>query len=263
MSWKYLFGNGIGTSHVRAGTRCQDEVAVATVPSGDGQDVLAIFVCDGAGSATQGGPGAEIAVQASLDLLERRASDEAFGLTENLGLDFLQTARDAIEARVSQGEHVARDYACTYLALLSSESLGTLVVQLGDGGIVLDWGDGLTCVTEPMNGEYANSTKFLTEEDFRDVAQIRYVGSRIVRAAVFSDGLQSLGVNQGHNAPHESFFRPFFEALEATPMPQDDDHPLQAALGRFLQSDQVNERTDDDKTLALAVWTTDGVSGAD
>ena len=218
-----------------------------------GHDLLAIFVCDGAGSAAQGGTGAELAVEASLAFIGERTAEGEMELSDGLSRALLQAARAAIDERVGQGSYVARDFACTYLALLSADTLGTLLIQIGDGGIVVDLGDGLRCLTEPMNGEYANTTRFLTEDDFLDVAQVCHVTARVNRAALFSDGLQALSVDQATNTPHVPFFRPFFEALEKTAMPE-DDHPLQGALSRFLQDDRVNERTDDDKSLALAVW---------
>lgn len=254
LSWNYIFGNEVGTSHVRAGTRCQDEVAVAVDRTAEGRDVLAIFVCDGAGSAAEGGTGAELAVQASLDFLAEHAPRLDFELSDGLARALLGTARKAIDERGVQSETAVREYACTYLAVLSVDSLGTIVIQLGDGGIVVDFGEGLGCLTEPMNGEYANSTRFLTEAGYLELAQIRCVETRVHRAAIFTDGLQSLGIDQATNTPHEPFFRPFFGALESTPVPKDDDHPLQGAFTRFLQSDQVNQRTDDDKSLAVAVW---------
>jgi hypothetical protein len=54
------------------------------------------------------------------------------------------------------------------------------------------------------------------------------------------------------NTAHVPFFTPFFNVL-ATATAAQEDH-LQAELVRFLQSSAVNERTDDDKTLALAHW---------
>ena len=53
------------------------------------------------------------------------------------------------------------------------------------------------------------------------------------------------------NTAHEPFFKPFFSILAKTTSDQEDQ--LEAALVGFLNSEAVNERTDDDKTLALAV----------
>ncbi|MGA0525444.1 protein phosphatase 2C domain-containing protein, partial [Escherichia coli] len=50
--------------------------------------------------------------------------------------------------------------------------------------------------------------------------------------------------------PHQPFFEPMFSVLRRTE--PSDCEGLSAQLGQFLNSPQVNERTDDDKTLVLA-----------
>ncbi|EFC7107168.1 protein phosphatase 2C domain-containing protein, partial [Escherichia coli] len=52
--------------------------------------------------------------------------------------------------------------------------------------------------------------------------------------------------------PHVPFFTPFFNGLAAATQEQLDLLP--ELLKQFLSSPAVNERTDDDKTLALALW---------
>ena len=53
------------------------------------------------------------------------------------------------------------------------------------------------------------------------------------------------------NTPHDPFFAPFYKVLSSVGEGKEDE--LTAALVDFLNSDRVNERTDDDKTLALAL----------
>lgn len=38
-------------------------------------------------------------------------------------------------------------------------------MQIGDGGVVVDFGHGLQLPLTPMVGEYANMTHFITDED--------------------------------------------------------------------------------------------------
>ena len=113
-------------------------------------------------------------------------------------------------------------------------------------------GNGLTVPISPMVGEYANMTNFVTDENAIDVLAVITLPARPDRVAVFSDGVQRLALNMATNTAHGPFFKPFFEVLsKATPEHEDQ---LQVELERFLQSPAVNERTDDDKTLALAHW---------
>ncbi|EOD2289449.1 protein phosphatase 2C domain-containing protein, partial [Escherichia sp. TWPC-MK] len=53
-------------------------------------------------------------------------------------------------------------------------------------------------------------------------------------------------------SPHVPFFTPFFNGLASATQEQLDLLP--ELLKQFLSSPAVNERTDDDKTLALALW---------
>ena len=91
-------------------------------------------------------------MQASLDFLAEHATRQDFELNDGLARALLGTARKAIDERGGAERTAEREYACTYLAALSADSLGTMVIQLGDGGIVVDLGEGLRCLTEPMKG---------------------------------------------------------------------------------------------------------------
>jgi hypothetical protein len=253
LTWNYVFANHVGDSHVRSGLPCQDEVAATCCVDTSGETVLGVFLSDGAGSAERGGIGAELAVQHALSYL----GTDLVGLSvdRELGTSIITRIRGAILETAERHGHPARDYASTFLALICARSQGTLLIQQGDGGIVVDRGNGWECLTLPLNGEYANSTRFLTDGDANESTQIVMTDEPINRAALFSDGLSSLALNQADNSPHVPFFRPFFEALENSGHPVDDyDHPLQAALVSFLGSENVRARSDDDKSLAIAMW---------
>ncbi|EJN10128.1 hypothetical protein PMI40_00215 [Herbaspirillum sp. YR522] len=94
-------------------------------------------------------------------------------------------------------------------------------------------------------------TSFITDENAVEVLLTKAYVNQATLAAVFSDGIQRIALNMATNTPHEPFFAPFFKTLKSTTDEQEDQ--LQGLLAKFLASPQVNERTDDDKTLALAV----------
>ena len=74
----------------------------------------------------------------------------------------------------------ARDFACTFLGVVSSP-LGTLVLQIGDGGVVLDAGAGLELAIAPMTGQYANMTNFVTDEDAIEVLATKTFPDPVLR----------------------------------------------------------------------------------
>jgi hypothetical protein len=127
----------------------------------------------------------------------------------------------------------------------------TLALQIGDGGIVLDVGNGIELAITPMTGEYANATHFVTDDDAPQRLTVRVYAQPARRAAAFSDGLQRLALDLASGTPHEPLFTRLFGVLAGATAANLDD--LQQALLRFLDGAGVNERTDDDKSLALAV----------
>jgi serine/threonine protein phosphatase PrpC len=119
--------------------------------------VLSMFVADGAGSAKCGGEGAELAIQAGAAFLGKHLEQAEFGLSDEWAVRCVISVRERIYSRAAETGKTARDYACTFLALVALP-MATLVFQVGDGGIVLDVGSGLEVAVQPMTGEYVNMT---------------------------------------------------------------------------------------------------------
>lgn len=234
------------------GTACQDSCFAQVETDLAKPPFLSIFVADGAGSAPHGGTGAELAIEAAAVFVgQNYAQAVEFALNDYWAVECIQSVRAKIYAAADQQGAKARDYACTFLAVVASP-FATLLMQIGDGGIVVDVGNGLEVPISPMTGEYANMTNFVTDENAIDVLEVRTFSSRAEKVAVFSDGVQRLALNMATNTAHAPFFTPFFTVLATATVAQEDH--LQTELVRFLRSPAVNERTDDDKTLALAQW---------
>jgi len=219
------------------------------VPAGK-TPVLSVFVADGAGSAQHGGEGAEIAIKAAAEFMQKKLALTEFGLGDDFAVDCVMAVRAALFSAAEKERVRAREFACTFLGVVSTNQ-GTLIMQIGDGGIVIDIGNGLEVPIVPMSGEYANMTHFVTDEDAVDRLESRAFSQPVVKAAAFSDGVQRLALQMDTNTAYEPFFSPFFKVLSTATAEQEDQ--LQDALMRFLNSEAVNDRTDDDKTLALAV----------
>jgi hypothetical protein len=207
-------------------------------------------VSDGAGSATRGGEGAELAIQAAAAFIENKLKLAEFGFNDEFAVECCISIREKLFEKAEATGFLARDFACTFLGVLCSNQ-ATLVMQIGDGGVVIDVGNGLEVPIVPMAGEYANMTHFVTDEDAIGTLVTKIFPAPAIRVAAFSDGLQRLALNMATNTAHEPFFDPFFKVLASVSTEQEEQ--LQGALATFLGSAAVNERTDDDKTLALAV----------
>jgi hypothetical protein len=190
-----------------------------------------------------------MAMSATAHFLKERMRQDGFIADEALLLECVNAVRMHITATAAAANLRPRDYACTYLGVVSTRS-EAVMVQVGDGGIVVDIGDGLTLPVVPMSGEYANMTYFVTDEDALTRVQTKQLSAAVRRLAVFTDGIQRLAINMADNTPHAPFFSRFFEVLGNSTL-QDEDK-LHDALLAFLASGPVDERTDDDRTLVLA-----------
>jgi Protein phosphatase 2C len=248
--WRHVAASVIGTSHISAGSACQDSCLVLLDEAQDKSPFLSIFISDGAGSASNGGEGAELAVEASAALLAKLLELPKLELNDEIAVQFVLAIRERIYDHAAKCGLAARDFACTYIGVLSSAQ-GTLIIQIGDGGVVVDGGQGLEVPIIPMSGEYANMTHFITDENAIDVLATKLYSGKITKIAAFTDGIQRLALNMADNTAHPPFFANFFNVLSKSTLSQEEQ--LHDALVGFLNSASVNERTDDDKTLALAV----------
>lgn len=252
VTWRIVAASVVGTSHIATGSSCQDSCFVQVETDRDKTSLLTIFVADGAGSAPHGGTGAEMAIEAAADFVgQQYAQAGGYIFTDDWAVECIQAVRAKIYAAAERQGTKVRDYACTFLGVVASP-FATLLMQIGDGGIVVDVGNGLVVPIIPMAGEYANMTNFVTDENAIDVLEVMILPARPDKVAVFSDGIQRLALNMTNNTAHVPFFTPFFTVLATAAMAQEDH--LQVGLEQFLNSPAVNERTDDDKTLAFACW---------
>lgn len=250
LTWRVVAAAEAGTSHLMHSRPCEDRCRARVECTASGVPVLSVFVADGAGSASFGAAGAELAVEAGGRFLSACLQRPDFQLDEGLPGALLDKIRGRIEAAAASDACMPSDFACTFLAVVSTPA-AALVMQIGDGGVVLDTGHGLELAISPMSGEYANTTHFVTDDDAPCRMQYRMYRYPALRVAAFSDGMQRLALDMATGTPHVPLFARLFDVIAAASPAQTDQ--LQPALVRLLTSAGVNERTDDDKSLALAV----------
>jgi hypothetical protein len=116
--------------------------------------------------------------------------------------------------------------------------------------VVKDRQGNLIALTIPNNGEYINETTFLTSLDAIDTAQMRLWREAIVNVAALTDGLQMLALNMVVGEPHKPFFFPLFDFVKNT----EDRTIAKEQLVKFLNSERITQRTDDDLTLIIAAF---------
>ena len=235
--WKLIFGSVQGTSHVQSGLPCQDYCTGIIAGT-----TLVAACADGAGSAELSQLGAKAAVDRFMEV----AAGDAMP-TKSRVEEWVDAARERLLEEAAANGSTARQLACTFLAALVGDGWAVFV-QVGDGVIVVDGPNGFELIFWPDNGEYANTTRFLSDDDYRQHLRVEVVERHISELAVLTDGLQMLALDIAGARVHDRFFAPLFKTIVNGP----DEATLQTSLLEFMNSQRVNDRTDDDKTLLLA-----------
>jgi hypothetical protein len=251
--WRIALATEVGTSHKTIGTPCQDTAGHAFVETQQGE-VLVIAVSDGAGSAAHSHIGSSVAVATFIGDAERFlvAGGKLAGIDAAQAICWVRNAAEAASAAAEANDHEARDYSCTLLAAIVGPEHAAFI-QVGDGAIVVSHGeeDGWSYVFWPQHGEFANTTNFIQSPAIEDVVAFDLAPRRIDELAIFSDGIESLVLHKASRSVHQPFFKSMIEPIRMTEA-EGMDATLSQALGRYLASDAICERTDDDKTLVLA-----------
>ncbi len=227
---------------------CQDAHLVDLVEDADGNQFLLVAVADGAGSARLSHIGSLAACTGAVLALKR---DIAALTTADSAVDAI---RRSFEAACSEVEDAAermgvssREMAATLLLAVVGPAL-SVYGQVGDGAVVIDNGRDLQLV-HWQEQEALNLTDFIVVDSLNASLKINHFTEPVLRFACMTDGLTPLALDYREKRPHEPMLNRLFSACADAP----DPASLNEDLRRFLDSAQVNERTDDDKTLVVAV----------
>jgi hypothetical protein len=252
-AWRVVAASVAGTSHLAGGLPCQDAHGWRIEPG----DVLLVACADGAGSAARSDEGARLAVDAALAALAAVLgaagvpADEA-GWGRLLHSAFY-AARGTVAACSAAHGEALRAFATTLsVAVASADWLA--VGHNGDGFVVAtDRAGALELLAAPARGDYANEVAFLTGPDGLDhVTIVARPAGDVTGLALSTDGLLRLALELPAATPHAAFFTPLFGFARGGDDGLDEG-ALDAELAEWLASPAVGGRTDDDKTLVLAV----------
>ncbi len=254
IGWRWAGARSIGTSHLRTETACQDFARAELFIRPEGQ-IMAAVVSDGAGSASHAETGSKLVclsfLRACREFLIAKPLED---LVEEDVWDWLDEARETINAKANSLALRPRDFASTLVAVLAGPET-SIVVHIGDGAVVWrkpgseEW----EVPSWPYHGEYASTTAFVTDDPQPKLSYLR-MDEAIQEFALFSDGIERLVLEQATRSAHAPFFNRMLAPLRNSDVAGPDKH-LSAALKDYLDSAAVCERTDDDKSLILGVRT--------
>ncbi len=248
MPWKTVAESSIGSAHIKKSLPCQDFGEIRHISKG-----LIIGACsDGAGSAAHSEIGAQQAVDAALRSLER----QGFSLLKDeesarkCFTAVVAEVRENLLAAAQLHDVDVKQLNCTLLCFVATPKR-LVAAQIGDGFLVIHKPAGdYELLFQPDRGEFANQTVFVTSSRALKALQVGlYVGD-LDFVAAGSDGLLNVAVKYKDWTPHGPFFDPFYTYMTEIP-PQEE---LNTEIKSFLDSDRLNKRTDDDKTLMLCYY---------
>jgi Protein phosphatase 2C len=247
--WKYGFASVAGTSHHNSSLVCQDSCHAEVFAGPQREEILLAVASDGAGSAAHANLGSVLACDLLVDQV--KAHFDAGKSWAQLGDEFIYGWIGTFQGlAASWSGESPREFACTLLAAVVGRE-HSAYFQIGDGAIVVSRGeDKYDCICWPQQGEYANSTNFLTDDNAADKIYCEFKNSRIDEVALFTDGIQNLVLDYRIRSPHAPYFASMFAWLRQHRIGYSRE--LSDSLVNYLNSDKINERTDDDKTLILA-----------
>jgi hypothetical protein len=253
--WKYTYVSVIGTSHKKLDSPCQDSSKCQVIKDSYGEEVLVAVVADGAGSARFSDQGASLACSLFVNEVTKFLDEDK--LVNDLEISFIENWIDQFQEVVSSHAKkynvTIREFACTFVAAVVGNDQAAFF-QVGDGAIVVldpepDNGEEkYKWNFWPAKGEYENTTFFITDPMVKKNIQFDILPKRVEEVSLFTDGIQHLSLHYQSKTVHHPFFKPMFQVLRKVEIGEN----LNSSLEKFLSSERVNEKTDDDKTLLLA-----------
>lgn len=289
MTWKAIARSAIGTSHQKQQMPCQDYGGYNII-----NNALIGAVADGAGSAKYSHVGAKLAVNTVLEIITaqelatvaelwnsnnikktegnnslRKKFRNVLNKTEkssNGSVAVVQLFREpkvrklftsiihkvvtALKELAAKENYSLEDLACTLLIVIATPG-GIAAMQIGDGFITvhhLEKEPELLFV--PDKGEYINETTFVTSVNALENMRVVVQPGKPEFICASTDGLERLAIRISDWTPFVPFFRPLEEYLRETDNLEESDEYLMD----FLNSERLNARTDDDKTLLLCLY---------
>jgi hypothetical protein len=249
-TWAFTNASAIGTSHQRRGEECQDSslvVAPRGCPEHLGNPIIAA-VADGAGTARYAADGSSTAIRVLKEEICRILTSPSGVLTESGLKSAVLMAANHVDGLALQRGHASREYASTLICVVLMHD-HAWHIQVGDGAAVFGYGENRVVSYWPAKGEYGNETFFITDENFQKQLHIHRLDQLPDDVTLFTDGLEGIALNLATQEAHLPFYESFYRVLSQREAGYQLD--LENHLKEWLQSDLVNSRTDDDKSLVL------------
>jgi hypothetical protein len=248
VAWTWAAATCRGISHVRDGSDCQD--ASRCISAGLDSHTLIAVVCDGAGSASYGGQGAAITCRTISESARAHFANSRALPNDGDVWSWVDETRERINRAAASRSLERREFSCTLVTVFATDS-ATMILHIGDGAAVVRLDNNWIAPSWPAHGEYASQTFFVTDDPAPQL-RITRLETAVDVVTVFSDGIERLVLDFASQSAPAPFFDGMMKPFASSSVAGRDNR-LSASLKRYLDSKRVNERTDDDKSLILAV----------
>ncbi len=241
--WTVFSASAIGKRNLEQGAAGQDASHCVVT-----DDVLVAIVCDGAGSVLEGRTGSQFIARTLADQLSSTVRAEGGAYLEATIQSAIESVRTRLADLAASRELALHDFSCTLLGCVATPG-GGCFFHIGDGFAIQQGAAGDSVLSRPENGEYADETYFVTDEDWQDHLRLTPLPAPEPGCMIglMSDGTAPFAVNRARSG----FFRPFIDPIAA--FLRDATAPVgNEALRNLLESPRACEISSDDKTLLLA-----------
>lgn len=256
-TWNAVSHSAIGTRHLAKNMPCQDYGGYQVH---DGMIYGA--VADGAGSAKFSDLGSKLAVETWIESAIAQFQEVSEDVDDIQELDFRQLfveiteqVLEKLEDYAAQEEFPLKELGCTLICFIASTDW-IAAMQIGDGFLVYrtQEDEQFQLLFQPDKGEYINETLFVTSQGALQEIQYTFQQSPPKFICAATDGLEKVAIKFQDWTPHAPFFKPFQDCLHLIPEPSQ----RKAYIETFLESDRLNAKTDDDKTMLLCLAVNEG-----
>jgi len=222
----------------RGKDECQDAFGSA---QGDGWFVAC--VADGAGSSPCGRQGAQQAVASVLEsLTASMEGDPVTRITEAF-----RAAHQALLALAESEHRETKDFRTT-LAVAIGDRVKVVAGHVGDSLIVVADSHGIRPILRPKNGEFGNTTFFVTAADYETHLQFAETEGRWFGLSMQTDGLEAVTYWKQRDDLEAATYKALFSILDRL-----DTDAAYKELSLFVSEDAIMDKCNDDLTLLCVV----------
>lgn len=253
MQWQVVGSSAIGTKHITRGTPCQDAVDYEIIPGGQ---IIIGAVSDGMGSARRSDVGSKLAVKTALSQMKSTRCWQNQPKNDEQAREIFRSVLGTIKATLKQEAenegYSVEDLDCTLLAFVATPKW-LAAMQVGDGQIVVrPKGENYQLLFMPDKDEYTNVTTPVTSSDALEKMQVCVKSGSYEFICAATDGIENISLVKPENwKPFEGFFKPLEQQIMLS---KNSITHKKKEIEIFLNSEQINKNTDDDKTLLLCAY---------